>query len=134
MLPDIISIMRSMRSILGWSIGLWGFHVIYFLAMGFGVFYFTAGTGTNVPSRVDDVNAVSHVNLALVHVVQHLFGAFGPDFVVAAMAEEAVADDDVAFEGKPLLRFQELVLEASAAAEGYDGVFADHKVSTSFKL
>ena len=71
-------------------------------------------------------DAVCHVNLAFVHVVQHLLGAFGPDFVVTAVAEEAHADDDVAREGQALLRFHELILEAGAAAEGYDGVFAVH--------
>ena len=43
------------------------------------------------------------------------------------MSEKADADDDVAFEGQALLRFQELLLEAGASAEGYDGVFADHR-------
>ena len=71
-------------------------------------------------------DAVCHVDLAFVHVVQHLFGAFGPDFVVAAVAEETDADDDVTCERQALLRFQELILEAGAAAEGYDGVFFDH--------
>ena len=62
------------------------------------------------------------------HVVQHFLGAFGPDFIVPAVAEEADADDDVACEGEAFLRFQELVFEARAAAEGYDGVFAGHEV------
>lgn len=80
----------------------------------------------DIAAHVDDVDAIGHVDLALVHVIQHLFGAFGPDFVVAAVAEQADADDDVAREGEALLRFQELVLEAGRTAEGYDGVFADH--------
>ena len=42
------------------------------------------------------------------------------------MAEKADADDDVAFKSQALLRFKELVLEAGAAAKGYDFVFADH--------
>ena len=42
------------------------------------------------------------------------------------MAEETDADDDIASKGQALLYFQELVLEASAAAEGDDWVFADH--------
>ena len=45
------------------------------------------------------------------HIVQHLLGALCPDFFVAAMAEQADADDDVALEGQALLRFEELVLE-----------------------
>ena len=45
--------------------------------------------------------------------------AIGPDIVVAAVAEEADADDDVAF--------KELFLEARAAAQGDDWVFADHR-------
>ena len=82
----------------------------------------------DVTAHVDDVDFVGHIDLALVHVVQHLLGAFGPDFVVAAVAEKADADDDVARKGQAFLRFQEGVLEACAAAEGYDGIFADHGV------
>ena len=62
------------------------------------------------------------------HVVQHLFGAGRPDFVVAAVAEEAHADDDVARKSQAFLRFQELILEAGRSAKGYDGVFADHVI------
>ena len=42
------------------------------------------------------------------------------------MAEEADTDDDVAFEGETLLGLKEIVLEARAAAEGYDFELADH--------
>lgn len=97
------------------------------LATAAGVFYFAARALADIPADVDDVDAVGHVNLAFVHVVQHLLGAFRPDFVVAAMAEQAHTDDDIAREGQALLRFQELFLETGAAAEGYDGVFADQK-------
>ena len=82
----------------------------------------------DISAHVDDEDLVGHVDFALVHIVQHLLGAFGPDFVVATMAEKADADDDVARKGQAFLRFQELLLEARAAAEGYDGVFADHGV------
>ena len=35
-----------------------------------------------IAAYVNNENAVSHVNLALVHVVQHFLGAFRPDFIV----------------------------------------------------
>jgi len=98
--------------------------------MAAGVFYFAAGALADIAAHVDDVDAVGHVDFALVHVVEHLLGTLGPDLVVAAVAEEAHAYDDVARKGKALLRFQELFLETSAAAEGYDGVFADHGVES----
>ncbi len=60
------------------------------------------------------------------HVVQHFLGALGPDLVVAGVPEEPDADHDVAFERQPLLRLQELLLEARASAKGYDGVVAEH--------
>ena len=62
------------------------------------------------------------------HIVEHGFGAFGPDFVVSAVTEQTDGDDDVAFKGQALLCFQVLLLELCAAAEGYDFVFADHRV------
>ena len=91
-----------------------------------GVVDFATRAGTDVAADVDDIDAVGHVDLALVHVVEHLLGPFGPYFVVAAVAEQADADDDVAGEGQALLRLQELLLKARAAAKGYDGVFAGH--------
>ena len=45
------------------------------------------------------------------------------------MSEQADADDDVPFQGQLLLRFEELLLEARAAAKGDDFVFADHGTS-----
>ena len=81
--------------------------------MGLGVFYFASRALAYIAANVNNVDAVTHINLALVHIVQHLLGAVGPDFVVAAVAEQADADDDVAREGQALLRFKESVLEAS---------------------
>ena len=95
-----------------------------------GVFDFASRALADIAAHVDDVDAVGHVDFALVHVVEHFLGPFGPDFVVAAVAEKADADDDVAGEGQAFLCFQELLLEARAAAEGYDGVFADHGKTT----
>ena len=62
------------------------------------------------------------------HVIEHGFGAFGPDFIVSAVAEQTYGDYDVAFKGQALLCFQILLLELRAAAEGYYFVFADHRV------
>ena len=92
-----------------------------------GVFDFASRALADIAAHVDDVDAVGHVDFALVHVVQHFLGAFSPDFVIAAMAEKADADDNVALEGQALLRLQELLLEARAAAEGDDGIFAGHR-------
>ena len=97
-----------------------------------GVIDFAVRALADVTAYVDDEDLVGHVDFALVHVVQHLLGAFRPDFIVAAVAEQADADDDIAFEGQALLRFQKLLLEARAAAEGYNGVFADHGVESFF--
>ena len=63
------------------------------------------------------------------HIVQHLLCTFRPNLVISGMAEEADTDDNVAFEGKAFLHFKELNFEACAAAEGYDWVFADHKIT-----
>ena len=77
-----------------------------------GIFNLRAGAGADVAADVDDIDLIGHVDLALVHIVKHLLGALRPDLIVAAMAEQADADYDVAFKGKALLGFEELVLEA----------------------
>jgi len=103
-----------------------------------GVLDFAARTLADVTAHVDDVDFIGHVDLALVHVIEHFLGALGPDFIVPAMAEQTDADDDVSREGQPLLRFHELLLEARAAAEGDDGVLGGHGLesgdNTSFVL
>ncbi len=68
------------------------------------------------------------------HVVEHGFGAFGPDFIVSAVAEQTDGDDDVSFKGQALLSFQILLLEFRAAAKGYDFVFADHNIKVSLRF
>ena len=99
--------------------------------MRLGVGDFVAGAFADVAADVDDEDFVGHVDLAFVHVIEHGFGAFGPDFVVSAVAEQTDGDDDVAFKGQALLRFQVLLLELRAAAEGYYFVFADHNITVS---
>jgi hypothetical protein len=43
----------------------------------------------DVTANVYDEDFVCHVYLSFVHIVEHGFGAFSPDFVIAAMTEEA---------------------------------------------
>ena len=96
-----------------------------------GVGDFAPGAFADVAADVDDEDFVGHVDLAFVHVVEHGFGAFGPDFIVSAVTEQTDGDDDVAFKGQALLCLQVLLLELCAAAEGYDFVFADHNITVS---
>ena len=84
------------------------------------------GAGTDVPADVDHIDFICHVDLPLVHVVQHLLGAFGPDLIVAGVPEQADADHDVPLQRQPLLRFHKRILEAGAAAEGDDFIFPNH--------
>ena len=107
------------------------FQVLHILPVSQGVFNFAACTLADITTHVNHVYAVSHVNLALVHVIQHFLGALGPDFVIAAVPEEADADDDVARKGQPFLRLQELFLEPRAAAKCYNRVFTNHSENLS---
>ena len=90
---------------------------------------FIACALADVAADIDNEDLVSHVDLAFVHVVEHSFGAFSPDFVITTMAEQTNGDDDVSFKGETLLSFQVLLFELCAAAEGYYFVFADHGLS-----
>lgn len=89
---------------------------------------FAPGALADVPADIDDENLIRHINLTLVHIVEHFLCPLRPDLVIARVAEEADADDDVSFEGETFLGLKELVLEARAPAEGYDFVLADHVV------
>ncbi len=94
--------------------------------MSLGICDFSPSALTDVASDVDDEDFVGHVDLAFVHIVEHGFGAFSPDFVVTAVAEQTDGDDDVSFKGEPLLSFEVLFLELCAATKGYYFVLADH--------
>ena len=97
--------------------------------MSLGICDFSPSALTDVATDVDDEDFVGHVDLAFVHVVEHGFGAFGPDFIVSAVTEQTDGDDNIAFKGQALLCFQVLLFELRAAAEGYYFVFADHGLS-----
>ncbi len=60
------------------------------------------------------------------HIIQHFLGSFVPNLVVTGMAKEPHADDDVTLQGEALLGFHKGVLEAGAAAQSDDWIFADH--------
>jgi len=64
-------------------------------------------TLADIPAHIDDKDAVGHVNLALMHIVKHLFRPFCPNLLVPAMPEKADADNDIARERQVLLRHQE---------------------------
>ena len=94
-----------------------------------GILNLIPGALADISAGIDDIDGIGHVNLALMHVVEHALDTIGPDLVIAGMSEQADADDDVPFQGQLLLRFEELLLEARAAAKGDDFVFADHGTS-----
>lgn len=54
------------------------------------------GTFADVTANVDDID-VGHINLMIMHIVQHGLGAFCLYFIVSAMTQKTDADDDVAF-------------------------------------
>ena len=103
------------------------FKVTDSLPGAFCIFDFAAGAASDVAAYVYDEYFIRHIDLALVHVIQHFLDAFSPYLFVSGVAEEADADDDVSFEGKAFLRFYELVFEAGAAAEGDDFVWDLHQ-------
>ena len=79
------------------------FQIAYRFASHPGVFDFRPCAGSYVSTDVYDIDLVGHVDLAFVHVVQHLLGAFRPDLIIAGVAEEADADDDVALQREVVL-------------------------------
>ena len=85
-----------------------------------------AGAGADVAAHIDDEDLIGHIDLALVHVVQHLLRALGPHLVVARMPEQPDRNDNVSLERQPLLRLHELILEARASAQCYYFVVALH--------
>ena len=91
-----------------------------------GIFYFRLGAGANVSTDIYNVNFIGHVDLAPMHIVEHFFSAFRPDFVIAGMSEEAYTDDNVALQCQTLLCLHESDLKPGAAAEGDDFIFPDH--------
>ena len=75
---------------------------------------------------IDDENLVRHINLALMHIVQHFLDAFSPNLTVAGVTEQADADYNVPFQCQLLLRFHKCFLEPGAATQSNDFVFAYH--------
>ena len=73
--------------------------VIYGFAILLGVLDFRPGALDDVPAHVNHIDAICHINLALMHVVQHLFSTFGPHLVISGMSEKADTDDYVSFKG-----------------------------------
>ena len=102
------------------------FEVADLFAVAAGVVDFRAGAFADVAAHVDDEDGVGQVDLAFVHIVQHLFCAFSPDLLVAAIAEEAYTDNDVSFKRQALLRLHELFFEPRAPAQRNYRIFSNH--------
>ena len=54
----------------------------------FGIFDLRSGAGTDIATDIDHEDFISHADLGLVHVVQHLFGTFCPNLVITRVAKE----------------------------------------------
>ena len=59
------------------------------------------------------------VNLAPMHIVEHLLGAFCPDLIVARVPKEPDTDDNVAFQRQSFLGLHICVLKPSAATKSH---------------
>ena len=118
--------LETLCRFLGLQFLIFLFQIPHNYSLRLGIGDFAPGAFADVAADVDDEDFVGHVDLAFVHIVEHGFGAFCPDFIVSAVTEQSDGDDDVAFKGQSFLCFQILLLELRAAAEGYYFVFADH--------
>ena len=87
------------------------FQIIHSLAGCQGVVNFRAGAAADITAHIDDKDLIGHVNFPLVHVIQHLLGTFGPHLIVAGMAEEPGADDNIPFLSQFFLCLRKSVLE-----------------------
>ena len=117
------------KSTIGWSQseGISGFFQISDSdALSFGVGDFAAGAFADVAADIYDEDFVGHVDLALVHIVQHRLGAFCPDFIITAVTEQPDRNHDVALKSQSFLSLQILFLELCAAAEGYNFIITYH--------
>ena len=54
-------------------------------------------TGPDIPADIDHKDLICHVDLPLMHVIEHLLGTLSPDLIIAGMTEETDADDNIAF-------------------------------------
>ena len=52
------------------------------------------------------------------HIIEHLFGALGPDLVIALVAEQADTYNNVALKREPLLLSEKLIFKPCAPAQG----------------
>ena len=87
------------------------------------------GALSDIPANINHVDGICHVDLAFMHIIQHLLRPFGPDLLVAGMTKKTNADNDVTSEGEAFLRLDELVLETGTAAKGDDGIFTYHTIA-----
>ena len=102
--------------------------VVYWLACGRRIFYFRPRTGPDIAADVDHINLIGHINLTLVHIIEHLFGALSPNLIVAGVPEQANADDNVPSQRKALLGFQKCVFESGAPAERDDFILSNRTI------
>ena len=98
------------------------------------IFNLRPGAGSDIAANIDHEDLIRHIDLPLMHVIQHLFGAFRPNLIISGVTEETNADDDISLQGQLLLRLHESVLKAGAAAKGNDSILPYHNLSASAAL
>ena len=84
------------------------------------VFNFGLGGRTDITVNIDNKYLVGHINLALVHIVQHFLCA------VSDFTEKADAENNITLQSEPLFRRYEFILEPRAAAQSDNLIFVNH--------
>lgn len=75
------------------------FQIEDLLAVLDGIFCLRVGAFAYVAANIDNINCIGHVNFTLMYVVQHLLGAWCLHFIIAGMAEQPYADDNISLKG-----------------------------------
>ena len=99
-----------------------------------GILDFSSCTGSDIAADIDHEDLIRHIDLPLMHVIQHFLGSFRPDFLITGVTEEANTDDDVSLQRQAFLRLHESVLKAGASTEGDDFILSYHNRPTSVPL
>ena len=63
------------------------------------------------------------------HIIEHLFCAIRPNFIITRMTEKAYTDDDVSFQRQALLIFYESIFEACATTKRDYFIFSNHSIT-----
>src|SRR5574344_550560 len=110
------------------------FKIIHFLSVHLSILNLAPRAAADISAHVNHKNLIRHINLPLVHIIQHLLGPFRPHLIIPAMPKQSNGNHYKTLKSQLLLRRKKFLLKLCASAQRHHFILSYHIIATYLLL